>query len=170
MMQAQLTENVDGSILATLRNNHLNASCPCVATAVSVDGGATFSAVTFDAALLSPVCMTGLLSYKNYVSCMCLNASLPTTADHSPPLLTAGVLLWPWLDQRSRCWRGAAQQRWRAHVAPHPAGDSWRVRIQLHGAGAVACDAGAVVGDVNVTTRVCGGELPDRVFLLSCIV
>ena len=66
--QSQLAEAPDGTIVATMRNRHLNASCPCVATAFSVDGGVTFSELSYNPSLLSPVCMTGLLSYKDFVS------------------------------------------------------------------------------------------------------
>lgn len=51
-----------GTVLANMRNNHLNKTCDCRAVAFSTDGGASFSPVTYDAALISPVCQATIVS------------------------------------------------------------------------------------------------------------
>jgi hypothetical protein len=51
-----------GTVLANMRNDHLNKTCDCRAVAFSTDGGATFSPVSYDAALISPVCQATVVS------------------------------------------------------------------------------------------------------------
>eukprot|EP00048_Salpingoeca_helianthica_P015629 m.227715 g.227715 ORF g.227715 m.227715 type:complete len:362 (+) comp17295_c0_seq1:146-1231(+) len=62
MDEAQLAELPDGTIYANMRNNHLNATCPCRGVARSTDGGVTFSPITFDPTLITPVCQAAVLS------------------------------------------------------------------------------------------------------------
>lgn len=47
-----------------MRNNHLT-SCDCRGVAVSNDGGTSFGPVTYDDALVSPVCMASVISARN---------------------------------------------------------------------------------------------------------
>lgn len=61
MDEAQLVELPDGRVLASMRNNHLNATCKCQALAVSTDGGASFGPVYYDPTLITPVCMASVL-------------------------------------------------------------------------------------------------------------
>ena len=61
MDEAQLVELPDGSVLANMRNAHLNRTCDCRATSVSSDGGATWGPIVFDPLLPSPVCMATVL-------------------------------------------------------------------------------------------------------------
>ena len=49
----------DGSLLLNMRNDHLTA-CKCRAVARSTDGGASFSSVSFDSTLVSPVCQASM--------------------------------------------------------------------------------------------------------------
>ncbi|EDQ86314.1 uncharacterized protein MONBRDRAFT_28502 [Monosiga brevicollis MX1] len=60
MDEAQLVELPDGRVMANMRNNHINA-CKCRAYALSEDGGASFGAIQFADALVSPVCMASIL-------------------------------------------------------------------------------------------------------------
>ena len=54
----------NGSLILNMRNDHLS-SCDCRALSISDDGGATFSLpVSFDAALISPVCQASLVSIE----------------------------------------------------------------------------------------------------------
>lgn len=61
MDEAQLVEAADGTVVANMRNDHLNASCDCRAVARSTDGGVTFGPIGFDPALISPVCMATIV-------------------------------------------------------------------------------------------------------------
>lgn len=54
MDEAQLVELNDGQILANMRNDHLT-SCDCRGLSISSDGGKTFSNITYDPTLISPV-------------------------------------------------------------------------------------------------------------------
>ena len=54
MDESVLVELGDGSLMANMRNNHLN-SCDCRAVTVSRDGSKTFQNITYDATLISPV-------------------------------------------------------------------------------------------------------------------
>ena len=54
MDEAQLVELADGSVMANMRNGHLT-SCDCRAVAISSNGGKSFSNITYDPALISPV-------------------------------------------------------------------------------------------------------------------
>jgi sialidase-1 len=45
-----------------MRNDHKNATCNCRAMAISNDGGSSFGPITYDAALISPVCQASVLS------------------------------------------------------------------------------------------------------------
>lgn len=65
MDEAQLAELPDGTIYATLRNNHANSTCFCQGVARSTDGGVTFSSVTYDPALITPVCQAALLAVND---------------------------------------------------------------------------------------------------------
>lgn len=51
-----------GAVLANMRSDHLNKSCDCRAFALSTDGGASFSSVQWDSALISPVCQATIIS------------------------------------------------------------------------------------------------------------
>ena len=67
MDEAQLVELSDGTVVANMRNDHLNKSCDCRAIAVSKDGGATFGDITYDPALPSPVCQASIMSFTSKV-------------------------------------------------------------------------------------------------------
>ena len=51
-----------GAVMANMRSDHLNKSCDCRAFAISTDGGASFSDVQWDSALISPVCQATIIS------------------------------------------------------------------------------------------------------------
>ena len=51
----------DGALLLNMRNDHLT-KCDCRAISRSSDGGSTWSAISFDAALISPVCQGSLVN------------------------------------------------------------------------------------------------------------
>lgn len=48
--------------MANMRNNHHNSTCKCKAASVSTDSGTTFGDVYYDSELISPVCMSSVLS------------------------------------------------------------------------------------------------------------
>jgi len=52
----------NGSLLLNMRNRHANASCDCRAVARSEDGGERWSPISFDAALIEPVCQGSLVA------------------------------------------------------------------------------------------------------------
>ena len=62
---AHAAELSDGTVYLNMRNNHFanypnGSSCHCRGVARSTDGGETFSPLTFDPALISPVCQASL--------------------------------------------------------------------------------------------------------------
>lgn len=59
MDECTLAELSDGRVYLNMRNNH-RTKCHCRAFATSVDGGASFGALNYDAALPSPVCQATL--------------------------------------------------------------------------------------------------------------
>jgi len=59
MDECTLAELSDGTVYLNMRNNHLT-SCHCRGVARSSDGGTLFGALSFDAALPSPVCQATL--------------------------------------------------------------------------------------------------------------
>ena len=61
MNEAQLVELPDGRLQANMRNHHKNATCKCRGIAFSSDGGESFGNVSYDPALISPICMASLL-------------------------------------------------------------------------------------------------------------
>jgi acyl-homoserine-lactone acylase len=65
MDESTLAELEDGTVYLSMRNNHYannpnGSSCHCRGYARSTDGGATFGALGFDPALISPVCQASL--------------------------------------------------------------------------------------------------------------
>ena len=70
MDEGQLVELPDGRVLANMRTNS-SGSCGCRAIAVSHDGGATFGAEGFDAALIEPQdihgCMASILRNRDAI-------------------------------------------------------------------------------------------------------
>lgn len=67
MDECTVAELSDGRVYLNMRNNHIKnipggRSCNCRAFATSTDGGATFGDVSFDEALVSPVCQATLSS------------------------------------------------------------------------------------------------------------
>eukprot|EP01062_Namystynia_karyoxenos_P053889 TRINITY_DN438_c0_g1_i2.p1 TRINITY_DN438_c0_g1~~TRINITY_DN438_c0_g1_i2.p1 ORF type:complete len:465 (+),score=152.89 TRINITY_DN438_c0_g1_i2:122-1516(+) len=60
MDEAQLVELSNGDVLANMRNSH-KTSCDCRGISRSTDGGSTWGPVTYDAALISPVCQASIL-------------------------------------------------------------------------------------------------------------
>eukprot|EP01059_Diplonema_ambulator_P025965 TRINITY_DN43108_c0_g1_i1.p1 TRINITY_DN43108_c0_g1~~TRINITY_DN43108_c0_g1_i1.p1 ORF type:complete len:434 (+),score=98.14 TRINITY_DN43108_c0_g1_i1:41-1303(+) len=61
MDEAQLVELPSGIVLANMRNDHITP-CKCRATAYSTDGGATFSGLSYDPVLTSPVCQATIIT------------------------------------------------------------------------------------------------------------
>jgi len=59
MDEAQLVENQDGLLIANMR--HHDAPTKGRAIATSTDGGATFSNITYDPTLVSPVCQASII-------------------------------------------------------------------------------------------------------------
>jgi sialidase-1 len=64
MDEAQLVELSDGRVMPNMRNDHLT-SCDCRAVAISTDGGKTFGDISYDPALISPVCMASIIRMSN---------------------------------------------------------------------------------------------------------
>jgi sialidase-1 len=60
MDEAALAPAPNGSLVLNMRNAHANP-CDCRATSRSDDGGRTWSALRFDAALVEPVCQASLV-------------------------------------------------------------------------------------------------------------
>ena len=60
MDESAPVELPSGDVYVTMRNGHATA-CDCQAYATSENGGATFSAVAYDATLVSPACQAALL-------------------------------------------------------------------------------------------------------------
>ena len=65
--ESQLVELGSGRLLINMRNTFSRVNCKCRAVSISDDGGETFGAVTFDAALISPVCQASLARIYNEV-------------------------------------------------------------------------------------------------------
>jgi sialidase-1 len=61
MDEAQLVETSNGTVIANMRNNHLNSTCKCRAFAISHDGGSTFGHIQYNPELISPVCQASIL-------------------------------------------------------------------------------------------------------------
>jgi sialidase-1 len=61
MDEAVLAVLGDGTVLLNMRNDHLSR-CECRAVSRSTDGGATFSAISYDAVLISPVCQASMVT------------------------------------------------------------------------------------------------------------
>ena len=61
MNEAQLVELPDGRVQANMRNHHKNTSCKCRGIAFSADAGESFGNVSYDPALISPICMASIL-------------------------------------------------------------------------------------------------------------
>ena len=61
MDEAVLAVLNDGTVLLNMRNNHLS-SCKCRAVSRSTDGGMSFSAISYDATLISPVCQASMVT------------------------------------------------------------------------------------------------------------
>lgn len=57
MDEAQLVELPSGVVLANMRNKHHNATCDCRAISRSTDQGSSWSPVTYEPDLASPICM-----------------------------------------------------------------------------------------------------------------
>ena len=62
--EANMAELADGTVYLSMRNDHANASCDCVAYALSHDGGESFGPIQYDAALISPVCEAAVAGYN----------------------------------------------------------------------------------------------------------
>jgi len=60
--ECEVVERADGSLLLSMRN--YQRQHPCRATATSKDGGATWSEVAYDAALIEPVCQASIRRYS----------------------------------------------------------------------------------------------------------
>lgn len=58
LTESQVIEQEDGSVALYMRNHYGKG---CVAKAVSLDGGVTWGAITFEEALINPVCQFSLL-------------------------------------------------------------------------------------------------------------
>jgi sialidase-1 len=62
--ECQLVELSNGTVMVNMRNSHLNP-CDCRATAVSHDGGVTWSTVSYSPDLIEPTCSAGLVGVDN---------------------------------------------------------------------------------------------------------
>ena len=63
LQECQLVELSNGSLVINMRNSHLNP-CDCRAQAMSHDGGATWSAVSWAPALIEPTVSAGLVNVE----------------------------------------------------------------------------------------------------------
>merc|ERR1712096_172079 len=59
MDECALVELSDGTVQLNMRNNHIT-NCDCRATSLSKDGGETWGAITYQDALISPVCQASI--------------------------------------------------------------------------------------------------------------
>jgi hypothetical protein len=66
-----LVELNNGSLWINMRNSHLNA-CDCRGQAMSHDGGATWSAVTWVPSLIEPTVSAGLVNVEVGPGPLCL--------------------------------------------------------------------------------------------------
>jgi len=64
MDEANMAELADGRVYLSMRNAHANASCACVAYALSADGGETFGPIRYDPTLISPECEAAVAGYN----------------------------------------------------------------------------------------------------------
>jgi len=64
MDEANMAELSDGTVYLSMRNAHANASCDCVAYALSTDGGESFGPIQFDPTLVSPECEAAVAGYN----------------------------------------------------------------------------------------------------------
>ena len=91
----------DGTIVANMRNDHLNA-CKCRALSSSVDGGATWSVpVTFDPVLISPVCEASFVRIDDWLyfsNPATTTTRYDLTLRRAPANVTAATLPPKWLD------------------------------------------------------------------------
>lgn len=92
MDEANMAELADGTVYLSMRNAHANASCECVAYALSADGGATFGPIAYDPVLISPECEAAVAGYNGalYFSNTAdkrtrANVTVRRTAANGPP-------------------------------------------------------------------------------------
>ena len=64
MDEANMAELADGTVYLSMRNAHANASCACVAYALSTDGGESFGPIAYDPTLISPECEASVAGYN----------------------------------------------------------------------------------------------------------
>ena len=64
MDEVAVVELQDGRLMLNMRTNHLDP-CNCRAVAISSDGGETFPEITYDPALIEPVCQGSIVSVND---------------------------------------------------------------------------------------------------------